>query len=64
MELANKHQLGRMPRLPWLVSYVNNLFFNSRMELHVAENHYHILGRYRATCSFHKYQFFVRNKSR
>jgi len=22
MELANKHQLGRMPRLPWLVSYV------------------------------------------
>ena len=22
MELACKHQLGRMPRLPWLVSYV------------------------------------------
>jgi len=37
MELANKHQLGRMPRLPWLVSYVfhfNLTVHNLRTKLH------------------------------
>jgi hypothetical protein len=35
------------------ISYDNNLFFNGRIELHVAENYYHILACCEATCSFH-----------